>query len=100
MATYPRPADQTHARVAMRAIAGHGSSGLSFGHRLASPSDPRACRRVVWASTRAGGGTVGARTRACPAARLFGERSARDRREPALLPSCGVVDLKSDPGRA
>ncbi len=100
MATNPRPADGTHARVAKRAVAGHGSSGFACGHRLASPSDSRPGGRTVWAPTRAGRGAVGARTGACPAARLPGERFARDRREPALLPSCGVVDLKPDPGRA
>src|SRR5215510_4135454 len=100
MAANPRPPDRTHARLALRAVAGYGSRGLSFGYRLASPSDSRPGGRAVWARPRAGRGAVGARTGACPAARLPGERSARDRREPAVLPSCGVVDLKPDPGRA
>src|SRR5215472_5648016 len=100
MAADPRPADRTYARVAKRAPAGHRSSGLSFGHRLASPGDSCPGERAMWAGARAGRGAVGTRTGACPAPRLLGERSARDRREPALLPSCGVVDLKPDPGRA
>src|SRR3954469_4449689 len=100
MATNPRPADRTHARVAKRAVASHRSSGLSLRDRLASPGDSRPGGGAVWARTRTGRGAVGARTGACPAPRLPGERSARDRREPALLPSGGVVDLEPDPDRA
>src|SRR5262249_26244492 len=100
MAGNPRPADRTHARVAKRAVAGYRSSELAFRRRLAAPSDSRAGGRAVWARIRTGRGAVGARTGACPAARLRGEHPARDRREPALLPSRGVVDLKPDPGRA
>src|SRR4051794_8306992 len=100
MAANPGPADRTHAGVAPRVAAAHGSSELSFGHRLAPPGDSRPGARAVRPRTGAGRSAVGARAGAYPPPRLPGERSSRDCREPALLPSWGLVDLQSDPGRA